>query len=625
MRGAGTFTDDLTAAGMVWMAVVRSPFAHARIRSVDVSRARQAEGVVAAFAGSDLDWAGGLVCAWPVTEDTKIPDHLPLAKDKARYQGDGVAVVLAESRALAKDAAALVDVDYEDLPAVVDVAAAAREGAPLVHDDYGTNVSYVWKLETGEIDRLFAEAAVTVKERYRQQRLIPNAIEPRSVLAQPGPGGEITLWSATQIPHVLRTTLALTTGIPEAKLRIIAPDVGGAFGSKLDEYAEEALAVALAQKLGRPVKWTEERSEGFLATIHGRDVIQEIELAATAEGQVTAVRANLLSAMGAYMQLVTPGIQILGAWLYGGAYDLQAYSFTCTGVFTNTTPTDAYRGAGRPEATYAIEHAMDALARKLDMDPAELRRLNFIKEFPKTIASGLEIDSGDFDGALDRALELLDYDGLRREQHERNERGDAVRLGIGLSTYTEMCGLAPSRILGAVRYVAGGWDAATVRMMPDRHGAGRDRHLAARPGTRDDVLADRGRAPRHSHRECRGPPRRHGNCAARHGHVRQPVGRRRRCRGVARDREGDPEGTSHRRASARGRRRGHRVRERNVHRSGHGQDDERRRRRLRGLDGAQPSRGHGADHRGDRSLRPSELQLAGRLPCRSRRGRHGYR
>ena len=468
LRGEGTFVDGLTVPGMVWMAVVRSPFAHARVTTVDVSRAVEAEGVVAAFSGADLasEWAGGLVCAWPVTEDTKIPDHFPLASAEARYVGDAVAVVIAESRALAKDAAELVDEDDEEQPAVIDVEEAARDGAPLVHEELGTNVSYVWSLEQGDLDRLFAEAAVTVKERYRQPRLVPNAIEPRGVLAQPGPGGAYTLWSATQIPHILRTTLALTTGIPEANLRIVAPDVGGGFGSKLDEYAEEALALALARRLRRPVKWTEERSEAYLATIHGRDVVQEIELAATADGRVTAVRANLVSAMGAYMQLVTPGIQILGAWLYGGAYDIEAYGFTCTGVFTNTTPTDAYRGAGRPEATYAIEHAMDALARKLGLDPVELRRKNFIRDFPKTLASGLEVDSGDFAGALEQALEVLDYDAVRGEQHERLDRGETKRLGIGFSTYTEMCGLAPSRVLGAVRYVAGGWDAATIRLMP---------------------------------------------------------------------------------------------------------------------------------------------------------------
>jgi carbon-monoxide dehydrogenase large subunit len=469
LQGQGRYVDNLAVPGMVWMAVVRSTFAHARIASVDVSKAAAAEGVVAAFSAADLagEWAGGLPCAWPVTEDTKIPDHFPLAADKARYQGDGVAVVVAESRALAKDAAELVEVEYEELDPVTDVDAAAVDGAPVLHDDFGTNVSYTWILEAGEVDRLFEEAAVTVSERYRQQRLVPNAIEPRAVLCDPQPAlGEFTLYSATQVPHILRTTLNLVTGIPEAKLRIVAPDVGGGFGSKLDVYAEEALCLVLAKRLGRAVKWVEERSEAYLATIHGRDVTQEVELAATADGKVTAVRVRLLAAMGAYMQLVTPGIPILGAWLYGGCYDVQAYSLTCTGVFTSTTPTDAYRGAGRPEATYAIEHAMDALARRLELDPVELRRRNFIREFPATMASGLTIDSGDFEAALDRALELLDYESVRAEQAARNVRGDTKRLGIGFSTYVEMCGLAPSRILGAIRYVAGGWDAATVRVLP---------------------------------------------------------------------------------------------------------------------------------------------------------------
>lgn len=469
LTGERRYVEDLTMPGTVFAVVVRSPHAHARITKVDLAAARAAEGVVAAFSGADLadEWKGGLPCAWPVTEDIKIPDHWPLAKDKARYAGDGVAVVVAESRALAKDAAELVAVEYEPLSAVTDVEAALADGAPLVHDEFGTNRCYTWTLAAGEVDKLFAEAAVTVKERYRQQRLIPNAMEPRAVLVQPLLAqGEFTVWSTTQIPHILRILLCLTLGIPESKLRVIAPDVGGGFGSKLDVYAEELLAVALARRLGRPVRWVEERSEGYLATIHGRDLIQEIELAATAEGRITAVRTKLTAAMGAYLQLVTPGIPLLGAWLYAGCYDVQAYGFECTGVFTNATPTDAYRGAGRPEATYAIEHAVDALARKVGKDPVEIRRLNFITEFPATMASGLTVDSGDFGGALAKALEILGYEDLRREQAERNARGDAKRLGIGFSTYIEMCGLAPSRILGVLRYVGGGWDTATVRCLP---------------------------------------------------------------------------------------------------------------------------------------------------------------
>ncbi len=469
LTGQARFVDDLSVPGTVWMALVRSPYAHARIEKVDVSRALAAEGVVAAYSGEDLagDVPAALPCAWPVTEEIVIPPHWPLARDKARYAGDAVAVVLAESRALAKDAAELVEVEYEPLPAVTDVGAALAEGAPLVHDELGTNRCYTWTLATGEVEKAFADAAVTVEERYFQNRLIPNAMEPRGVLAQPAPAqGEYTLWSATQIPHILRVLLSMTLGIPEAKLRVIAPDVGGGFGSKLNVYAEEQLALALARKLGRPVKWVEERSEGYLATIHGRDVLQQIELAATAEGRITAVRTRLTAAMGAYLQLVTPGIPLLGAWLYGGCYGLEAYDFECTGVFTNTTPTDAYRGAGRPEATYAIERAVDALARKLGKDPAELRRLNFITEFPATIASGLTIDSGDYHACLDRALELAGYEALRREQAERRMRSAGKQLGVGLSTYVEMCGLAPSRILAALRYGAGGWDAATIRCLP---------------------------------------------------------------------------------------------------------------------------------------------------------------
>jgi len=469
LTGQSRYIDDLTLPGMVWASVVRSPFAHATITSVDVSKAREAEGVVAAFTGADLaeDWAATLPCVWLVTEDTKQPMHRPLATDKARYQGDGVAVVIAETRALAKDAAELVEVEYEPLPAVIDPEEALAEGAPLVHEEFGTNESFVWKLENGDVDGIFASAPVTVKERFRQQRLIPNAIEPRGVLAQYLPAqDEYTLWSATQIPHILRFWLAVVLGVPESRLRVVAPDVGGGFGSKLNVYAEEALALVLARRVGRPVKWTEERSEGYLSTIHGRDHWQEMEFAADEDGKIRAVRAKATVGLGAYLQLVTAGTPILGGWVYGGPYDVEGYSLEVVGAFTTATPTDAYRGAGRPEATYLIERTVDALARKLDLDPAEIRRRNFITEFPKPLASGLEIDSGDFAGALDRALEMVDYEAVRREQAERRERGDSKELGIGLSTYTEMCGLAPSRILGAILYAAGGWDAATIRCLP---------------------------------------------------------------------------------------------------------------------------------------------------------------
>ncbi|HXG76607.1 MAG TPA: xanthine dehydrogenase family protein molybdopterin-binding subunit [Gaiellaceae bacterium] len=468
LRGRGTFVDNLTLPGTLFMAVVRSPYAHARIRAVDLSAARAAEGVVAAFSAADLadEWAGPLPMAWPVTEDIKNPPHYPLAAEEARFQGDGVAVVLAESRALAKDAAELVEVEYEPLPAVADVELALAEGAPLVHSDLGTNECYVWKLETDDFQAALDAADVVVTRRYRQPRLIPTAIEPRGVLAQAGPAGDVTIWSATQIPHILRFATQLVLGIPESKVRVIAPDVGGGFGSKLDVYAEEMLAIALARKLGRPVKWTEERSENALATIHGRDVVHELTFAATRDGTITAVKSEAWCAMGAYLQLVTPGIPLLGAWIYSGPYAIPNYSVTFTGVFTNTTPTDAYRGAGRPEATYVLERTMDALAAELGIDRIELRRRNLVKEFPYTMASGLTLDSGDYEASLDRMLELLDLDAVRAEQAERRERGDAKQIGVGFSTYNEMCGLAPSRILGAIRYAVGGWDAATIRVQP---------------------------------------------------------------------------------------------------------------------------------------------------------------
>ncbi len=468
LRGRGTFIEGLTLPGTVAMVVIRSPYAHARITRIDLDAARSAEGVVAAFSGADLaeDWAGGMPCAWPVTEDIKMPPHYPLAVDETRYQGDGVAVVIAETRALAQDAAELVDVEYEQLPAVADVEKAMADGAPLVHSDLGTNECYVWKLETDGVQAAIDAADVVVTRRYRQPRLIPNAIEPRGVIAQAGPTGDVTVWSATQIPHVLRFTMQLVLGIPESKVRVIAPDVGGGFGSKLDVYAEEYLAVALAKRLGRPVKWIEERTENYQATIHGRDVLHELTFAATKDGTITAVKSEALCAMGAYLQLVTPGIPLLGAWIYSGPYAIPNYSVTFTGVFTNTTPTDAYRGAGRPEATYVLERTMDALAAELGMDKVALRSKNLITEFPHTMASGLTIDSGDYHASLERLIELLDLDAVEREQASRRESGDPKQIGVGFSTYNEMCGLAPSRILGAIRYAVGGWDSATIRFQP---------------------------------------------------------------------------------------------------------------------------------------------------------------
>jgi carbon-monoxide dehydrogenase large subunit len=472
LTGEARFVDDLSIPGALWLGMVRSPFAHARIGNVDASAALAVPGVSHVFTGADLrdSWAAAMPCAWPVTDDMKAPDHWPVAVDKACYVGDIVAVVVADDRYAAIDGVDAVEVDYDPLEAVVDLEDAASDRV-VVHDGLGSNRSYTWALvpDPEAVDRAFADAAHVVRERYLQQRLIPVAMETRGVAAVPGVyGGDLTVYSATQIPHILKVMITATCGVPESKVRVIAPSVGGAFGSKLNVYAEELIAVALARRLGVPIRWAESRSENAVATIQGRGQVQDIELAADADGRITAVRVKLLADMGAYMQLVTPGIPLLGAFLYGGVYDIPAYSFECTGVFTTKTPTDAYRGAGRPEATYAIERAIEALAREVGVDSAEIRRRNYIPtdRFPYDASSGLTFDSGNYEPTLDRALELVDHEGRRAEQRRRREAGDTKHLGIGIATYVEMCGLAPSRVLGSLNFGAGGWEAATVRLLP---------------------------------------------------------------------------------------------------------------------------------------------------------------
>ena len=473
LTGEAKFIDDLHLPGALWVACVRSPHAHARISAIDTSGALATDGVVAVYTGEELagDWAAPLPCAWPVTEDMKNPAHLPVAVGKANYAGDIVAVVVAQSRYAAADGLEGVVVDYEPLDAVVTMEA-ARSDDVVIHDDLGTNVCYEWAHPGNDPDAMaaaFEGATYHITETYLQQRLIPAAMEPRGVAAVPAPhNGDITLYSSTQIPHILKVMASITLGLPEQKVRVVAPSVGGGFGSKLDVYAEEILCMALANRLGAPVRWTETRTEAAGATIQGRGQIQTIELAADADGRLTAVRADLLADMGAYLQLVTPGIPLFGAFLFHGAYQVPLYSFTCTGVFTNLTPTDAYRGAGRPEATYAIERAMDALAEAVGVGPDEIRSRNFIPadKFPYDTAAGLTFDSGDYQPALDRAKELIDWDGRRAEQAARRSEGSTVHLGLGISSYVEMCGLAPSRVLASLNYSAGGWESATVRILP---------------------------------------------------------------------------------------------------------------------------------------------------------------
>ena len=475
LTGEARFTNDMPVPGALHLAVLRSPYAHARIVSVDTAPAAAIDGVVAVYSGADLRdaWAAPMPCAWPVTDDMKNPEHFPLAVDQVNYVGDGVAAVLATSDAIARDAIEAISVDYDPLEAVIDLEDALSDRV-VIHDDLGTNTSYKWDLlveeEEGDVQRAFDAAAHTVSERYVQQRLIPMAMEPRAVVAMPQPfGNELTLYSSTQVPHILKVMMAITLGIPEQQLRVVAPAVGGGFGAKLNVYAEELLCASLAQRHGVPVRWNEERTENAHASTHGRGQIQHVELAADADGKLTAVRVRLIADMGAYLQLVTPGVPILGAFLYAGVYDLpKAYDFSCTSVFTTMTPTDAYRGAGRPEATYAIEHTMDALAREIGIDPLELRRCNYIAtdKYPYEAFHGLVYDSADHDLAASEAERILGYAALRDRQAAQNTPDAKKRLGIGVSSYFEMCGLAPSRVLASLNYSAGGWESATVRVLP---------------------------------------------------------------------------------------------------------------------------------------------------------------
>ena len=465
IQGRGTFTDDVTLPAMVYVSLVRSPHAHARIRRIDAAAARKEPGVVTVVTGKDAEATGVLpvFISVPGLNGTK---HMPLATDKARYAGDAIAAVVADTRQAAKRGADLVTVDYEPLPVIVDATKALEPGAPILHEDLGTNLVFTYPVKGGDIDKAFRDAEATVKLRIVNQRLIPNAMEPRSVVAK-FEAGELTVWSSTQIPHFVQLILSVNLGLSQNKVRVIAPEVGGGFGSKLQVYAEELLVAHLAKTLGRPVKWTEDRREGYLATIHGRDLVEDVELAAKRDGTVLGVRIRTVANMGAYLQAFAPGIPtILHAFIIPGAYRIPAFDCEVRGAYTNTTPVDAYRGAGRPEATFAIERGMDRLADEIGMDPAELRRKNFVPSdaFPFTTISGITYDSGDYAPALDRALEMADYKGFEKRRAEAKARGKY--RGIGLSSYVEICGLAPSKANSALGVGWGGYESARIRVHP---------------------------------------------------------------------------------------------------------------------------------------------------------------
>lgn len=466
IMGRGTYVDDVQLPRMTYAAILRSPYAHARIRSINVDRAKALPGVVAVITGADLQ-GKNVPCGWTLP-DMKVAPHPALAVGKVRYTGDAVAVVVAEERYIARDALDLIEVDYEPLPVVVDAEKAIEPGAPQLHDEVPNNTTFVWKVAGGDVDKAFREAEVVVKERIVNQRLIPNAIEPRGIVAQYNPGsGDLTMWSATQIPHLVRLLLSMVMGIPEHKIRVIAPEVGGGFGSKLYLYPEEVIVATLAKATGRPVKWIEERRENYVATTHGRDHVQYVEVAAKRDGTITGLRVKSIANMGAYLSTFAPGIPtILFGLMLSGNYRIPNISCEVVGVHTNTTLVDAYRGAGRPEATYLVERAVDLTARELGLDPAEIRRRNFVpaNAFPYTTVTGVTYDSGDYQPTLEKALEMVGYQQLRQEQARLRQEGKY--LGIGVSTYVEICGMAPSQVLGAVGAGAGGWESATVRVHP---------------------------------------------------------------------------------------------------------------------------------------------------------------
>ena len=470
ITGGATYTDDVSLPGTVHAAILRSPHAHARIRSIDTTGAASAPGVLAVYTGADVEGViNPIPCAWIVPDsDVKAVAHPAIAKDVVRYQGDAVAVVVADSRYQAEDAMELIQVDYEVLPATVNSEAAMQAGAPQLHEDAPNNQAFHWVAEGGDTDAAFANADVVVRDTILQQRLVPNAMEPRSAVATwLGAMGELTIWTTSQNPHICRFLGSLVTGVPEHKLRVIAPEVGGGFGSKIPVYADEMITAFCSMQLGRPVKWTETRSENYIATIHGRDHIQHVEMAATSDGKITGVRAVVYAGMGAYLSTAAPGVPtILHGLMYSGPYDIGATKADVYGVFTNTTPVDAYRGAGRPEATFLLERMVDVLAAELGMDPVELRRKNLIPKFEegRDVATGLTYDSGDYETSLDLVLDRANYTGLREEQAHLREHHQY--MGIGVSCYCEICGLGPSQVAGAVGFGGGLWESAVVRFHP---------------------------------------------------------------------------------------------------------------------------------------------------------------
>lgn len=462
ITGTATYVDDVKMPGMHHACIVRSPHAAARIKSINTKPALERPGVVAVFTGEDVKDLGSVPCVAQLP-GLRQPHHHVLAQDRVYFVGHPVAVVVATDRYIAADGADAVEVEYEELPAVADPEKALAPGAPAIHPQWPDNTAFTFHQEGGNIEQAFREADVIVKQRITSQRLIPMAMETRGVVADfRAADKSMTLYSSTQAPHLLRSLLSSILGISENRLRVIAPEVGGGFGSKIDVYAEDMLMSFISRRINKPVKWIESRRENFLGTIHGRGHVDYYELAAKRDGTMLGLKLKIIQDLGAYLQLLTPAIPTLSVLMMPGLYKFQNISADVIGAFTNCFPTDAYRGAGRPEATHGIERMVDILAAELKMDPAALRMKNFPAkdEFPFATATGLFYDSGNYALPLQNAMDAVDYTKLRREQQQGRAKGKL--MGIGMSAYGEICAFGPSPATPT-----GGWESATVRIEPD--------------------------------------------------------------------------------------------------------------------------------------------------------------
>ena len=469
ITGKGNYTDDLKLAGLTHAVFVRSPHANAKIRKIDTARASKAPGVVAIFTGKDMTGVNSLPCGWLLPE-LKIPPHMPLASDAARYVGDPVAIVIAESQSAASDAAEMVAVDWEVLPSVTSTEKAAAKGSPQIHEVAPGNVAFNWAIgDAAATEAAFKAAPVTVKKRIVNQRLVANAMEPRACVARYDDStGDWTLWVTSQNPHVHRLLMtAFVLGIPEHKVRVIAPDVGGGFGSKIFLYNEETVCTWATRQIKRPIRWTSSRREAFQTDAHGRDHVTDAEIAVSRDGKFLGLRVKTTANLGAYLSTFAPAVPTyLYATLLNGVYEWPAIHAEVTGVFTNTTPVDAYRGAGRPEACYLLERMVDAAAAALKMDAADIRKKNFIPKFSDGYQTkvALSYDSGNYLGAFDKLLGMLDYKKFRADQAAARAQGRL--MGIGFSTYIEACSIAPSKVVGSLGAQAGLWESGKVQVHP---------------------------------------------------------------------------------------------------------------------------------------------------------------